>query len=72
MFSLLVPVCLLLLPFLRVDASFQHHFKRSNISDTAISSTASSVYTAAPAVDLGYGIYEGYYNATSNLNIYKG
>ncbi len=24
------------------------------------------------AIDLGYGIYEGYYNATSGLNIWKG
>ena len=23
-------------------------------------------------VDLGYGVYEGYYNDTSKLNIYKG
>ncbi|KUJ13183.1 carboxylesterase family protein-like protein [Mollisia scopiformis] len=28
--------------------------------------------TQAPVVDLGYGIYEGYYNATSQLNIFKG
>lgn len=27
---------------------------------------------SAPVVDLGYGIYEGYYNSTSQLNIYKG
>jgi len=32
--------------------------------------TNASVST--PTVDLGYGIYEGYYNATSQLNIFKG
>ncbi|RFU23797.1 Carboxylesterase, partial [Scytalidium lignicola] len=26
----------------------------------------------SPVVDLGYGIYRGYYNDTSNLNIFKG
>lgn len=26
----------------------------------------------APPVDIGYGIYQGYYNDTSQLNIYKG
>jgi hypothetical protein len=28
--------------------------------------------TSAPIVDLGYAIYEGYYNSTSELNIFKG
>lgn len=27
---------------------------------------------AQPMVDLGYGVYAGYYNSTSKLNIYKG
>ncbi|KAB8291588.1 hypothetical protein EYC80_006388 [Monilinia laxa] len=35
--------------------------------DTRQSSNASS-----PIVDLGYSIYQGYYNATSKLNIFKG
>lgn len=26
----------------------------------------------APPVDIGYGVYQGYYNDTSRLNIYKG
>lgn len=26
----------------------------------------------SPVVDLGYGVYEGYYNSSSNLNIFKG
>jgi hypothetical protein len=26
----------------------------------------------APPVDIGYAIYQGYYNDTSQLNIYKG
>ena len=34
--------------------------------------SASNTSTSAPVVDLGYGIYQGYYNATSELNIYKG
>lgn len=33
-------------------------------------STGTSV--PAPPVDIGYGIYQGYYNETSQLNIYKG
>lgn len=28
--------------------------------------------TAAPVVDLDYARYQGYYNSTSGLNIYKG
>ena len=32
----------------------------------------SSTSVPAPPVDLGYGVYQGYYNATSQLNIYKG
>lgn len=28
--------------------------------------------TSAPPIDIGYGIYQGYYNDTSQLNIYKG
>lgn len=32
----------------------------------------SSTSVPAPSVDLGYGVYQGYYNATSQLNIYKG
>jgi hypothetical protein len=39
---------------------------------TTRSSSASSTPAAAPVVDLGYGIYQGYYNVTSKLNIYKG
>jgi hypothetical protein len=27
---------------------------------------------ASPVVDLGYEVYEGYYNATSELDIFKG
>ena len=27
---------------------------------------------SAPVVDLGYSTYEGYYNSTSQLNIFKG
>jgi hypothetical protein len=26
----------------------------------------------SPIVDLGYGVYQGYYNITSKLNIFKG
>ncbi|CZR52852.1 related to esterase [Phialocephala subalpina] len=33
---------------------------------------SSSNTSSALVVDLGYGIYEGYYNATSQLNIFKG
>jgi hypothetical protein len=33
-------------------------------------STGTSI--PAPPVDIGYGIYQGYYNDTSQLNIYKG
>jgi hypothetical protein len=33
-------------------------------------STGTSVL--APPVDIGYGVYQGYYNETSQLNIYKG
>lgn len=33
---------------------------------------SSSTSVLAPPIDLGYGIYQGYYNATSQLNIYKG
>ena len=32
----------------------------------------SSTSVPAPPLDLGYGVYQGYYNATSQLNIYKG
>ncbi|KAF7888949.1 hypothetical protein EAF00_009249 [Botryotinia globosa] len=28
--------------------------------------------TSSPIVDLGYNVYQGYYNATSQLNIFKG
>ena len=31
-----------------------------------------SIPIASPVVDLGYEVYEGYYNATSELNIFKG
>jgi len=36
------------------------------------SSSASSTSSNSLIVDLGYGVYEGYYNDTSKLNIYKG
>jgi hypothetical protein len=36
------------------------------------SSSASSTSSTSLIVDLGYGVYEGYYNDTSKLNIYKG
>lgn len=29
-------------------------------------------YRSNPVVDLGYGIYKGYYNSSSDLNIFKG
>lgn len=32
----------------------------------------SSGNSSAPEVDLGYEVYQGYHNATSDLNIYKG
>lgn len=28
--------------------------------------------TSSPVVDLGYAKYEGYYNSTADLNVYKG
>jgi hypothetical protein len=31
-----------------------------------------STSIASPVVDLGYEVYEGYYNATSELDIFKG
>ncbi|PSR85518.1 Carboxylesterase [Coniella lustricola] len=33
---------------------------------------ASNLYRNSLVVDLGYEIYEGYYNATSDLNVFKG
>lgn len=39
-------------------------------SYTVLLATASSA--TSPIVDLGYGVYEGYYNSTSDLNIFKG
>lgn len=39
---------------------------------TTASSSAPSASSNSLVVDLGYGVYEGYYNDTSKLNIYKG
>jgi hypothetical protein len=33
---------------------------------------AASVQTSSPVVDLGYATYQGYYNHTFDLNIFKG
>lgn len=33
---------------------------------------AASVQTSSPVVDLGYATYQGYYNNTYDLNIFKG
>ena len=35
-------------------------------------STATARWTAAPVVDLGYALYQGYYSSTYDQTIYKG
>lgn len=45
---------------------------RQNNGRTTTSTSASSTSSNSLVVDLGYGVYEGYYNDTSKLNIYKG
>lgn len=43
------------------------------LSFTAASnSLATPVQTSTPVVDLGYTTYEGYYNDTYDLNVFKG
>ncbi|KAJ5179943.1 CAZyme family CE10 [Penicillium capsulatum] len=37
-----------------------------------LESLANPISTSSPVVDLGYPKYEGYYNSTSDLNVYKG
>lgn len=35
-------------------------------------SLAAPAHTAYPVVDLGYASYQGYYDSTYHLNVYKG
>jgi hypothetical protein len=39
---------------------------------TAAPAGATPVQTSNPVVDLGYATYQGYYNDTYDLNIFKG
>lgn len=39
---------------------------------SAIISVAFTYSKSSPVVDLDYGVYKGYFNSTSGLNIFKG
>lgn len=39
---------------------------------TAPASLATRVHTASPVVDLGYARYQGLYNSTYDINVFKG
>lgn len=39
---------------------------------TAPASLATPVHTASPVVDLGYAKYQGLYNNTYGINVFKG
>jgi hypothetical protein len=38
----------------------------------SLASLASPAHTASPVVDLGYAKYQGLYNSTYDINVFKG
>lgn len=66
-FPIQLAVYLAVLTWVHAEVNIRQTNGRTTSSSIAPSTSSNSL-----VVDLGYGVYEGYYNDTSKLNIYKG
>jgi hypothetical protein len=69
-FILFAALFQIVLAHTRIQANPFHGLLRTRRSVSWNATTPS--ISSGPAIDLGYGIYQGVYNSTSELNIFKG